>query len=53
MAVPVRQGPVDVEVDWTTTPDVTASRWMSAVCALLLAVVFVFERRRAAGSRLS
>jgi hypothetical protein len=53
MAFPVKQGPVDVKVDWTTTPDVTAGRWVSAVCALLLAIVFVFERRRTAGARLS
>ena len=53
IAFPVKQGPMEVAVDWTTTPDVTLSRWVSAVCALLLVLVFVFERRRVAGTRLS
>jgi hypothetical protein len=53
MAFAVPQGAVTVEVDWTTTPDVTVSRWVSAACALLLVIVFVFERRRRAGARLS
>jgi len=45
MAFAVPQGPVNVDVDWMTTPDVTVSRWLSAVCALLLVFVFIFERR--------
>jgi hypothetical protein len=53
MAFAAPQGPVNVEVDWTTTPDVTVSRWLSAVCALLLAFVFILERRSRAGARLS
>jgi hypothetical protein len=53
IAFPVTKGPIRVDVDWTTTPDVTASRWMSAACALLLVAVYIFERRSAAGSRLS
>ena len=30
IAVPVPQGPVDLTVDWTITPDVVAGRWLSA-----------------------
>jgi hypothetical protein len=37
MAVPVAQGVVDLAVDWTTTPDVIASRWLTLLFALLLA----------------
>jgi hypothetical protein len=64
IAFAVPQGPLDVSIDWTTTPDVTASRWLSGVCALLLLGLCAFERRRSgrprhepqqlsAGSRLS
>ena len=46
MAVPVAQGRVDVAVDWTTTPDVIAGRWLSAVSALLLLLgLWLVERK--------
>ncbi|HEX4030146.1 MAG TPA: hypothetical protein VHX20_07255 [Terracidiphilus sp.] len=44
-AFPVEAGQLTVTADWTTTPDVTASRWISLVCALLLAMLFTIERR--------
>ena len=46
MAVPVPQGPVDLTVDWITTPDVVAGRWISGVSVLLLAVLCLLQRRR-------
>ena len=45
IAVPVPQGRVDLTVDWTTTPDVPAGRWISALAVLLLAVLFLLERK--------
>ena len=45
MAVPVPQGPVDLTVDWTTTPDVVAGRWLSALAVLLLTGLWFLERR--------
>jgi hypothetical protein len=45
IAVPVPQGPVVVTADWRTTPDVLAGRWLSAFFALLLAGLFLLERR--------
>jgi hypothetical protein len=45
MAVPVPQGPVDLRVDWSTTPDVLAGRWLSALAALLLVGLFFVERK--------
>lgn len=45
MAVPVAQGGVDLAVDWTTTPDVIAGRWLTALAALLLAGLWLLERR--------
>lgn len=45
MAVPVTQGWVDLAVDWTMTPDVIAGRWLSFLAALLLAGLWLLERR--------
>lgn len=45
-AVPVPQGLVNVTVDWTATPDVVASRWMSGAALLALVGVWLLERRR-------
>lgn len=45
MAVPVPQGPVDLAVDWTTTPDVIAGRWLSALAVLLLTGLWLLERK--------
>lgn len=47
MAVPVNAGPLDLTVDWHLTADVAAGRLLSAICALLLAVLFLMERRLA------
>lgn len=46
IVVPVPQGPVDLTVDWTTSPDVVAGRWVSALSGLLLMVIWWLERRR-------
>jgi hypothetical protein len=45
MAVPVPQGPVDLKVDWTTTADVIAGRWLSSLSLLLLVALGYLERR--------
>jgi len=45
MAVPVPQGPVEVIVDWSTTPDVIAGRWISGASVLLLTGLWLLERR--------
>jgi hypothetical protein len=36
LAVPVLEGPVVLSVDWTTTPDVMAGRWISGISALIV-----------------
>lgn len=46
IAFPVQPGPLDVSIDWTTTPDVALSRWLNAISVLLLCAVLLFERRR-------
>jgi hypothetical protein len=46
IAVPVSQGPLTVTVDWTTTPDVVAARWITAASVLLLTCVWIWELRR-------
>jgi hypothetical protein len=45
MAVPVPKGHVQVSVDWTTTGDVVAARWVSGVALLLVIGLYGFERR--------
>jgi len=45
LAVPVPQGVVDLTVDWTTTPDVAAGRWLSGLGALLVTGLCLLERR--------
>jgi len=45
IAVPVFQGPVELNADWTTTPDVIAGRWVSFVALLLLVPLGLLERR--------
>jgi hypothetical protein len=44
-AVQVQQGRVDLDADWTTTPDVLAGRWITALALLLLTALFLLERR--------
>lgn len=36
LAVPVLEGPVVLSVDWTTTPDLMAGRWISGISALIV-----------------
>jgi hypothetical protein len=45
IAVPVAQGPVDLAVDWTATPDVIAGRWLSGIALLMLVPLGWLERR--------
>jgi hypothetical protein len=45
IVVPVPQGTIDLAVDWTTTPDVVAGRWLSLLAALLLGVLCLLERK--------
>ena len=45
LTIPVPQGPVEVTVDWTTTPDVLAGRWLSALALLLLTALWLLERK--------
>jgi hypothetical protein len=45
MVVRVPQGPVNLKVDWTTTADVVAGRWLSGLSLLLLAALAYLERR--------
>ncbi|MGA3134863.1 MAG: hypothetical protein ABSC88_02620 [Terracidiphilus sp.] len=45
MAVPVPPGPVDLAVDWTTTGDVLAGRWLSGLALLLLIALCLLERK--------
>jgi len=47
VVVPVPQGPVDLTVDWTTTPDVLAGRWLSGLALALLTALCFLERKRA------
>jgi hypothetical protein len=45
IAIPVPRGPVQIDVDWTTTPDVRLSRWISLLGVLALTGVSVLERK--------
>jgi hypothetical protein len=45
MAVPVPQGPVDLTVDWTTTPDVVIGRRVSVLAILLLTALCLLEQK--------
>ena len=47
MAVPVPTGMVNVDVDWTATPDVIAGRWISVMGALALTGLWLLERKGA------
>ena len=44
-AVPVPRGPVNLTVDWSTTPDVIAARCLSLLAVLLLTGLWVLERK--------
>jgi hypothetical protein len=45
MAVPVPRGNVQVTVDWMTTRDVVTGRWISFLSLILVAGLFVCERK--------
>jgi hypothetical protein len=45
VVIPVPRGPVQINVDWTTTPDVRLSRWISLLGVLALTAVGVLERK--------
>lgn len=45
IAVPVAAGPVQVDVEWTTTPDVVAGRWLTAIAIALIAALIALERK--------
>jgi hypothetical protein len=46
IAVPVPQGPVDLTIDWTNSPHVAASRWISVLSVLVLVALWWVELRR-------
>ena len=48
--LPVEKGPLDLSVDWTTTPDLRAGRWLSAASVLLLILLW-WAHRTLAGER--
>jgi hypothetical protein len=45
MVVSVPQGPVDLTVDWTTTADIVAGRWLSGLALIFVTALCVLERR--------
>jgi hypothetical protein len=51
IAIPVPQGPVDLTVDWTTTPDAPLGRWLSSISVLLLFALCLLERKSASPRR--
>ena len=44
ITVPVPQGPLNLAVNWTTTPDVRAGRWLTLLALILLTALCLFER---------
>jgi hypothetical protein len=46
IAVPVLAGPVVLSVDWITTPDVLAGRWISTLSFVALIGLFAYRRSR-------
>jgi hypothetical protein len=51
ISVPISQGPVEVTVDWTATPDVLFGRWLSGLALVALLALALLERRLAPPSR--
>jgi hypothetical protein len=47
----VAQGPVELTVDWITTPDVIAGRCMSGLALVLITVLGVLERKMSRAQR--
>jgi len=52
IVVPVPQGPLNLVLDWTTTPDVVLGRWVTIVSILLALALCLLERRNK-GTRLT
>jgi len=48
IAVPVPQGPVNLAVDWSTTTDAVAGRWVSGLAVALLLGLGLWERKHSA-----
>ena len=46
IAVPVPQGPIDLTVDWTTSPGDVAGRWFTVLSAMLLIALSRYELRQ-------
>ena len=46
IVVPVPQGPANLTIDWTTTPDVIAGRGVTAAAVVLLGLLWFRERER-------
>jgi hypothetical protein len=46
IAVQMQQGRVQLDVDWTTTPDVIAGRWISGLSVLAITGLGLLRRRR-------
>ena len=44
IVVPVQPGPVELTVDWTTTADVVAGRWLSGLAVLALTMLWLVEK---------
>jgi hypothetical protein len=44
IAVPVPQGAINLTVDWTTTPDAWAGRWLSGLALILVTGLCLLER---------
>ena len=51
IVVPVSQGPVEVDADWTETADVKAGRALTALALVLVTGLGLLERRRDAAAR--
>jgi hypothetical protein len=45
IVVPVWPGTIALTVDWTTTPDALAGRWLSVLAVLVLTGLWLFERK--------
>jgi hypothetical protein len=45
VAVPVPRGPVYLQIDWATSPDVLLSRWISLLGVLALTAACLLERK--------
>jgi hypothetical protein len=46
IAVQMQQGRVQLDVDWTTTPDVLAGRWLTALSVLAVTGLCAYRRKR-------